>query len=64
MAKYLVSVGLIFALMLGGILVQRLCRGFARRHPELGPFREERSCGSCSAGRGCGTARCAPSRRD
>jgi hypothetical protein len=58
MAKYLVTVGLIFALMMGGILVQRLYRGFARRHPELGPFREEKGCGSCSAGSGCSTSSC------
>jgi hypothetical protein len=60
---YLLTVGLLFALMAAGIAVQRLYRRFAARHPELGPFREEKGCGSCSAGSGCG-ATCAPSRRD
>jgi hypothetical protein len=60
---YLLTVGLLFALMVASIAVQRLYRRFAARHPELGPFREEKGCGSCSAGNGCG-ATCAPSRRD
>jgi hypothetical protein len=63
MVKYLVAIGLIFSLLAGGILVQNLYRRFAARHPELGPFREEKACGSCSAGSGCG-AGCAPSPRD
>jgi hypothetical protein len=53
MATYLVAIGLIFALLAGGILVQACYRRFARRHPEMGPFREENPCGSCSAGSGC-----------
>ncbi len=64
MATYLITIGLIFALLAGGILVQKLYRRFAQRHPELGPFREDKACGSCSAGSGCGSTRCAPSRRD
>jgi hypothetical protein len=63
MSKYFVTIGLLFALLAGGILVQALYRRFAARHPELGPFREEKGCGSCSAGSGCG-ATCTPSRRD
>ena len=59
MIKYLVTIGLIFAILAGGILVQGLYRRFAQRHPELGPFREERSCGSCSAGSGCSGPSCA-----
>jgi hypothetical protein len=65
MATYLLAIGLIFALLAGGILVQGLYRRFARRHPELGPFREDKAgCGACSAGSGCGTAACPPSPRD
>jgi hypothetical protein len=58
MLKYLVTIGLIFALLAGGILVQALYRRFARRHPELGPFREDKGCGSCSAGSGCSAPSC------
>ncbi len=58
MATYLVTVGLLFALLAGGIAVQRLYRRFAERHPELGPFREEKGCGSCSAGSGCSASSC------
>jgi hypothetical protein len=58
MLKYLVTIGLIFALLAGGILVQALYRHFARRHPELGPFREDKGCGSCSAGSGCSAPSC------
>ena len=42
MLMYLAAIGLIFALLAGGILVQALYRRFARHHPELGPFREEK----------------------
>ena len=63
MATYLVAIGLIFALRAGGILVQGLYRRFARRHPELGPFREEKGCGSCSAGSGCSGPSCSSTSR-
>jgi len=63
MTTYLVAIVLIFALLAGGIVVQNLYRRFAARHPELGPFREEKGCGNCSAGSGCTTA-CTPPRRD
>ena len=63
MTTYLVTIGLIFAILAGGIAVQDLYRRFAARHPELGPFRQEKACGSCSAGSGCG-AGCPPSSRD
>jgi len=63
MLKYLVTVGLIFAILAGGILVQRLYRRFALRHPELGPFREEKGCGSCSAGSGCSGPSCSSTSR-
>jgi len=63
MTKYLITVGLIFVLLTGGTLVQGLYRRFARRHPELGPFREEKACGSCSAGSGCSASSCSSTRR-
>lgn len=54
MENYLIAIGAIFALLAGGILVERLYRLFARRHPELGPYRRESGgCGACSAGDGC-----------
>ena len=59
MRTYLITIGLIFAILAGGIFVQRLYQRFAQRHSELGPFREEESgCGSCSAGSGCSTTSC------
>ncbi|MCF8152202.1 MAG: hypothetical protein K9K30_15035 [Burkholderiaceae bacterium] len=56
MRIYLVTVGIIFAIMLGGIAVERLYRGFAARNPKLGPFRDVGKCGSCSSGSGCSDA--------
>jgi hypothetical protein len=59
MMAYLVTIGLILAIMLIGIGVQRYYERFARRHPELGPFRETgKGCGCCSAGSGCGGSSC------
>ncbi|CAG0926815.1 MAG: hypothetical protein EFKGCFLK_01608 [Rhodocyclaceae bacterium] len=63
MATYLLAIGAIFAILAGGLAVQALYRRFAARHPELGPFREEKNCGSCSAGSGCASP-CAPPRQD
>lgn len=49
MATYLLTIGLIFALMLAGIGVERLYRSFARRNPQLGPFRKnDGGCGCCT----------------
>ena len=53
MSVYIVTIVLIFAVMLFGILVDRLYRAFAARHPQLGPFRKSEGCGSCSGGSGC-----------
>ncbi|MDR2239824.1 MAG: hypothetical protein LBE33_05220 [Zoogloeaceae bacterium] len=52
---YLVTIGLIFAVLIGGILVDRGYRRFARHNPQLGPFRPEgrQDCTSCVAGSGC-----------
>lgn len=58
MATYAVAVGLIFAIMLAGIAVERLYRRFAASNPQFGPYRDTSKCGSCSAGSGCGTKSC------
>jgi len=50
---YVVTIVLIFAIMLFGIVVDRLYRTFAARHPQLGPFRKSDGCGCCSGGSGC-----------
>jgi hypothetical protein len=54
---YLVTIGLIFALLLAGIAVDRLYRDFAARHPQLGPFRKnDGACGCCAGKCGDGDA--------
>jgi hypothetical protein len=59
MTTYLAAIGLILAIMLFGIVVQRVYKLFARHHPELGPFRDDsKGCGSCSAGSGCSGGSC------
>jgi hypothetical protein len=48
---YLITIGLILAITLAGIMVERFYQRFAARHPELGPFRKSgEGCGSCSGG--------------
>ncbi len=59
MGTYLTTMAIIFAVMSGGILVDRLYRNFAARNPQLGPFRDNSKCGCCSAGSGCADASCA-----
>jgi hypothetical protein len=59
MTTYLLTSGLIFAILLGGIAVERIYRGFAARNPQLGPFRDTSKCGCCSAGSGCSDESCA-----
>ena len=55
MITYIVTVGVIFAILLAGIAVDRAYRGFAARNPRLGPFRKA-GCGSCSChGTSCET---------
>lgn len=55
LSTLLVTVGFIFAVTIGGILVERIYRRFARNNPQLGPFRKEgkQDCSSCVAGSGC-----------
>lgn len=50
MLVYVMTIGIILVLLLGWIVVQRTYRLFAKRHPELGPFRGEghQGCGGCS----------------
>ncbi len=59
MGTYLLTVGLIFAILLGGIAVERLYRRFAAKNPQLGPFRDNSKCGCCAAGSGCSDGSCA-----
>ena len=55
---YLVTIALIFAVMLVGIMVDRLYRAFATKNPQLGPFRK--SGGGCN----CGNGHCDSAKRD
>jgi hypothetical protein len=62
MTTYLLAIGLILILLLGWVVVQQSYRLFARRHPELGPFRGESGCGGCAGGK-CGSGQCGPGPR-
>lgn len=54
MSIYPTVVALIFAIMIGGIAIDRLYARFARRHPQLGPFRKNGGgCGCCAAKEAC-----------
>lgn len=46
--KMIIAISAILALLLGWLVVQSLARLYAKRHPELGPHREE--------GQGCGSS--------
>ena len=53
-ARFLLTMGVIYAVFLTGILVERLYRRFARRNPQLGPFRKNDSgCGCCATKDDC-----------
>ncbi len=56
MAELLLAPIVILLVMAGWVWVDQVYRAFARRHPELGPFRdEEGGCGSCRCRNGgCG----------
>ncbi|MDP1527540.1 MAG: hypothetical protein Q8M20_17175 [Rhodocyclaceae bacterium] len=59
MGTYLATIAFIFALMIGGIAVERLYRRFAARNPQLGPFRSPDGCGCCANKKsGCGDSGC------
>lgn len=62
MSLYLITFVVIFSLALGGILIDRIYRRFAARHPQLGPFRDPGKCGCCTAGSGCSDESCADDR--
>jgi hypothetical protein len=47
MLNYLVAFGAIAGLMVGWVVVQRITRGYAERHPETGPYREVGCAGGC-----------------
>ncbi len=54
MRLYVVTIGLVFAILVGGILIDRIYGGFARRNPQLGPFRKnDGGCGCCAAKEAC-----------
>ncbi len=54
MATYLTTIGLVFLVLVGGIAVDRIYSRFARRNPELGPFRKnDGGCGCCAAKEAC-----------
>ncbi len=58
-STYLVTIGLIMAIALFGIAVDRVYRAFAKHNPQLGPFRDsEKGCGSCTGSSGCTSGRC------
>ena len=58
MGTYLTTIVVIFAVLSGGIVVDRLYRGFAAKNPQLGPFRDTSKCGCCTAGSGCSDTSC------
>ncbi|MFZ5485264.1 MAG: hypothetical protein ACOZB0_13645 [Pseudomonadota bacterium] len=59
MITYLVTIGLILILLLAWVTVQQCYRLFARRNPELGPFRAENGgCGCCAAKGSCASGAC------
>jgi hypothetical protein len=59
-ATLLLTIGVIFSVAIGGILVERLYRRFARQNPQLGPFRKEgkQDCCSCAVSDGCDQGSC------
>ncbi len=62
MSAYLITIALIFGVVMAGVLVDRVYREFARKNPQLGPFRDTDKCGSCSGGSGCSGKSCDSSR--
>ena len=63
MSTYLLTIGLIMVIGLIGITVDRWYRAFARRNPQLGPFRDSNGgCGCCSSKGSCSRDSCATPR--
>jgi hypothetical protein len=56
MGKLILTFGFIFIVLFGGILADRLYARFARKNPQLGPFRKnDGECGCCTAKDACET---------
>jgi len=51
-----IASGLILLALLGWVGIQWLARGFAARHPEFGPAKEEGA--GCGAGCSCSSGHC------
>lgn len=59
MSIYLATIAAVFALLAGGIGVDRLYRRFAAQNPELGPYRSSDGCSCCAQrDKGCTAQRC------
>ena len=56
MAEFLLASAIIFGVLAGWIWVQQAYAAFARRNPDLGPFRPEG--GGCGGGCSCGGGHC------
>ncbi|MGE5467420.1 MAG: hypothetical protein ACM3Y9_08355 [Ignavibacteria bacterium] len=52
---YVLTMVFIFTLLVAGIAIDKLYHRFARKNPQLGPFRPEgiQDCCTCEAGSGC-----------
>ncbi len=57
MVDFILAIALIMTILGGWILVQKLARDYAARHPEFGPAKEEGS--SCGKGCLCRNGSCA-----
>ncbi len=62
MVKFLIATTIIFFVLVGWLYVEDLYRRFSRRHPELGPYRQDGGgcgdgCCSCSNGSCSNTSR-------
>lgn len=62
MTSLFLTIAFIFVVTIGGILVERLYRRFARENPKLGPFRKEgkQDCCSCTVDSCDSRTSCAP----
>jgi hypothetical protein len=61
-STYLITIALIMGIGMVGIGVDRLYRGFARKNPQLGPFRDsDKGCGCYAAKGHCSSGSCSSS---
>ena len=56
MWQYVVAMLLVPILLVGWLIIQSICRNFAKSHPELGAYREEG--GGCGKSCGCQGSSC------